>query len=111
KMMFDKNGCESDTGNETIYFLSTRQSKITLNSQTKNDTFVTTEMGWKAFHVLNSIHTPYRNRFAENDRHRMFANFANNQYFKPVKKAALGKSIKKNFNKDKFDFILTVEDM
>ncbi|MBT2916441.1 integrase, partial [Vibrio anguillarum] len=34
KMMFDKNGCESDTGNETIYFLSTRQSKITLNSQT-----------------------------------------------------------------------------
>lgn len=111
KMMFDKNGCESDTGNETIYFLSTRQSKITLNSQTKNDTFVTTEMGWKAFHVLNSIHTPYRNRFPEKDRHRMFANLANNQYFKPVKKAALGKSIKNNFNKDKFDFILTVEDM
>ena len=108
---FDKNGDESDTGKEQIYFLTTRQSKITLNSQTKNDVFVTTETGWKAFHVLNAIHTPYRNRFAENDSHRMFANLQKVTYFKSVGKSALSKGVVNNFNKNNVDSILTLDDM
>jgi hypothetical protein len=111
KMTFDKNGYESDTGKEIIYFLSARQSKITLNSQTKNDTFVTTEVGWKAFHVLNAIHTPLRNRFAVDERHRMFAVFTDTQYCRPVQTAGLGKFIKENFNNDNFDLTLTADDM
>ncbi|MDD1827411.1 integrase [Photobacterium sp. ZSDE20] len=111
KKTFDKNGSESDEGKETIYFLTTRQSKITLNSQTKNDVFVTTESGWKAFHVLNAIHTPYRQRFEERDSHRMFANLARVIYSTPVGKSGLGKSIKDKFNKENFDFVLSVEDM
>lgn len=111
KMTFDKNGCESDTGKEIIYFLSTRQAKITLNSQTKNDTFVTTEVGWKAFHVLNTIHTPFRNRFAEKDSHRMFANLYESQYHKPVLKTGVQLSLTRNFNADNFDFILSAVDM
>lgn len=111
KLTFDKTGNESDTGKEIIYFLSTRQSKITLNSQTKNDTFVTTEVGFKAFHVLNSIHTSFRNQFAEKDSHRMFANFCSYQYCKPVSKDAITRLIIRHFNADNFDFILTAEDM
>jgi integrase len=111
KKTFDKSGCESETGNETIYFLTTRQSKITLNSQTKNDVFVTTEMGWKAFYVLNAIHTPHRKRFAARDNHRMFANLASAIYCKPVGKNGLSKAIKENFNKEHFDFVLSAEDM
>lgn len=111
KMKFDKNGCESDTGKEIIYFLSVRQSKISLNSQTKNDVFVTTKTGWKAFYVLNAIHTPYRNRFAENDKHRMIASLVNIVYFKPLKINGVHANIKDNFNSDNFDFTLTSEDM
>ncbi|EHR5321334.1 integrase [Vibrio parahaemolyticus] len=110
KKMFDKNGGESDTGKEIIYFLTTRQSKITLNSQTKNDVFVTTETGWKAFYVLNAIHTPYRIRFAEKDSHRMFANMTSS-VSKPVGTNALNKAIRTKFNEDNFDFVLTAEDI
>ncbi|EOG7736894.1 integrase [Vibrio cholerae] len=108
---FNKNGSESDTGKEKIYFLTTRQSKITLNSQTKNDVFVTTEDGWKAFYVLNAIHTQYREMFEDEDKHRMFANLSNIAYCRPIGKNALNKAIKANFNKDNFDFTLTSEDM
>lgn len=108
---FNKNGYESNTGKEKIYFLTTRQSKITLNSQTKNDVFVTTEDGWKAFYVLNAIHTPYRERFEDEGKHRMFANLSNIAYCRPIGKNALNKAIKANFNKDSFDFTLTSEDM
>lgn len=111
KISFDKNGCESDTGKEIIYFLTTRQSKITLNSQTKDDVFVTTKVGLKAFHVINAIHTPFRSRFAEDDRHRMFANLLNLSYFTQLERSSLAASIQTNFNKDNFDFILTAEDM
>ncbi|MHC5848215.1 hypothetical protein ACYT7O_10625, partial [Streptococcus pyogenes] len=37
---------------EIIYLLTTRQSKITVGTQTKKDTFVTTEVGYDAFNVL-----------------------------------------------------------
>ncbi|MEX6000894.1 hypothetical protein AB6H14_00440 [Providencia vermicola] len=111
RMTFDKNGCESETGKETIYFLTTRQSKITLSSQTKNDTFVTTEAGWKAFHILNAINTPYRNRFAKKYNHRMFANLKDIAFPYPIGKSALHTVINTKFNRDKFNFTLTAEDM
>ncbi len=110
KKAFDKNGCESEAGKEIIHFLTTRQSKITLNSQTKNDVFVTTEAGWKAFYVLNAIHTPYRTRFAEKDTHRMFANMTTS-VSKPVGTNALNKAIRTKFNEDNFEFVLTAEDI
>lgn len=111
RMTFDKNGCESETGKETIYFLTTRRSKITLSSQTKNDTFVTTEAGWKAFHILNAINTPYRNRFAKKYNHRMFANLKDIAFPYPIGKSALHTVINTKFNRDKFNFTLTAEDM
>lgn len=121
KKFFDKNGVEietdtdtdtdTDTGKEVIYFLSTRQSKITLNSQTKDETFVTTEVGYKAFHVLNAIHTPLRNRFKAINSHRMFANFSEYLFCKPVSKYGITRSLIKNFNAENFDFVLTTDDM
>ncbi|GIU17972.1 hypothetical protein [Shewanella glacialipiscicola] len=111
RMTFDKNGCESETGKETIYFLTTRQSKITLSSQTKNDTFVTTQAGWKAFHMLNAINTPYRKRFEKKYNHRMFANLKDIAFPNPIGKSALHTVINTTFNRDKFDFTLTAEDM
>ncbi|WMB75073.1 integrase [Shewanella oncorhynchi] len=111
RMTFNKNGCESETGKETIYFLTTRQSKITLSSQTKNDTFVTTQAGWKAFHMLNAINTPYRKRFEKKYNHRMFANLKDIAFPNPIGKSALHTVINTTFNRDKFDFTLTAEDM
>lgn len=47
---------------ETIYLLTTRQSKITGNSQTKDDVYVTTEVGYKSFKVLSALMNPQRKR-------------------------------------------------
>lgn len=112
KMHFDKDGCESETGKEVIYFLTTRQSKISLNSQTKDDTFVTTVSGYKAFHVLNAIHAPYRSRFDTADKHLMFAGLNGFQYWEPLgSKGSLGQFVQDKFNNDCFDFVLTADDM
>ncbi len=111
KITFDRYGQESELGKETLFFFSTRQSKITSNSQTKDDTFVTTGVGWKAFHVLNAIHTPFRLRLAENERHRMFASLQNIYYFSSLTKHGVVSAITKNINKVHLDLILTPEDM
>lgn len=47
---------------EEIYLLTTRQSKITGNSQTKDDVYVTTEVGYKSFKVLSALMNPQRKR-------------------------------------------------
>ncbi|GAC03018.1 MAG: integrase [Alteromonadaceae bacterium] len=111
KITFDKDGFESEISKETIYFLTTRQSKITLSSQTKNDTFVTTEAGWKAFYVINAINTPYRNRFAENSNFRLLANIKDIAYCNRIGKSGVHHMIGIGFNNDKFDFTLTAEDI
>lgn len=104
RLTFDKNGVESDTGQEVIYFLSTLQSKISPNSQTKDDTFVTTEVGYRSFHVLNAIHSPFRKKFEEENSNCMFANLVEYLFCKPVTKEGIGKSLISNFNRDNFDF-------
>ncbi|MBD57036.1 integrase [uncultured Pseudoalteromonas sp.] len=43
---------------QVIYLLTTKQSKITGNSQTKDDTFVTTETGYKAFEIIKALMEP-----------------------------------------------------
>ena len=83
---------------QKIYLFTTRQSKITLNSQTRDDVYVTTEIGYKAYCILNAIHTPIRERFTE-EKGRMFgsvANIASRCY--AVSKRALAGSIQKIAN-------------
>ncbi|MGF1759882.1 hypothetical protein L4D76_18480 [Photobacterium sagamiensis] len=59
---------------QKIYLLTTRQSKITKGSGTVNDVYVTTEMGAKAYQLLNAIHKPLRENFTIN-KNRFFGGF------------------------------------
>lgn len=88
---------EYESGKNTIYLLTTRQSKITLTSQTKDDVYVTTHTGKKAFDVLNSIHSPYRKRF-ETNKHRMFAAIMNANWHRAAEKTAIGKLLNDKIN-------------
>ena len=91
---------------QDIFLISTRQSKITMNSQTKDDVFVTTETGYKAFQILNSIHSPLRKKIKGSDS-RMFCNVVNTYTPRLAKKSSLGNEA----NKAKFiDFTLTTDD-
>lgn len=83
---------EYKTGKNTICLVTTKQSKISLTSQTKNDVYVTTESGKKAFEILNAIHSPYRKRFERNS-HRMFASIIKSNWHEAANKAAMGKSL------------------
>lgn len=99
-------------GKETIHFLTTRQSKITMNSQTKDDVFVTTINGFKAFYVLSAIHTPLRSYFPKKQSHRMFATLTSTKFPSAIGKEGLGQGIKNYFNKRHgFDLTLTSNDM
>ena len=50
-------------GAATVYTFTTKQEKLTLDSQTADDVYITNLTDFKAFHVLNAIHKPYRTRF------------------------------------------------
>ncbi|MEM5553094.1 hypothetical protein WNY63_20455 [Pseudoalteromonas neustonica] len=52
---------------ETIYLLTTKKSKIISGSQTEDDVFVTTALGYKSFKVLSSVQSPIRNRLNSNE--------------------------------------------
>ncbi|CAK3521922.1 Integrase [Vibrio crassostreae] len=107
-----KKGTKKGIGKETIYFLTTRQSKITMNSQTKDDVFVTTINGFKAFYVLSAIHTPLRSYFPKKQSHRMFATLTSTKFPSAIGKEGLGAGIKIYFNKRHgFDLTLTSNDM
>lgn len=80
------------SGKNTIYLVTTRQSKITLTSQTKNDVYVTSKTGEKAFELLNAIHSPYRKRFLH-DSHRMFASIIQSNWHEAATKEAMGKAL------------------
>lgn len=55
------NGCDNKViQRQTIHWFNADLSKIKKGSQVKQDTFVTTETGMKAFEVLNAIHKPLR---------------------------------------------------
>jgi hypothetical protein len=98
-------------GGQKIHLLTTRQSKVSLNTQTKDDVYVTTEVGYKAFHILNAIHAPIRERFRE-EKGRMFgsvSNIASRCY--AVSKHALGGSIQKVSKNSVVSLVLTQDDM
>jgi hypothetical protein len=91
---------------QNIFLISTRQSKITMNSQTKDDVFVTTETGYKAFQILNSIHSPLRKKI-KGSNSRMFCHLVNTYTPTLAQKHSLGNEA----NKAKFiDFTLTTDD-
>jgi hypothetical protein len=112
KVLFDKQGNISENGKEIIYFLTTRQSKITMSSQTKDDIFVTTEVGWKSFHVIDLIHSPYRELFPKKENNRMFAGLKYTQHPQALSKAQLGTAVLSYCNK-KYgtELVLTKKDM
>lgn len=57
------NGCVAEViSGQVIYLLNTSLSKTVKGMQAKQDEFVTTEIGKKAFEVLNTIHNPLRNK-------------------------------------------------
>jgi integrase len=45
----------------------TGQQKITVGYQAKKDVFVTSELGHKAYHLLNAIYEPFRNKMIGDD--------------------------------------------
>ncbi|MGL1103981.1 integrase [Vibrio parahaemolyticus] len=97
---------------ETIYFLTTRQSKITPNSQTTDDDFITTIVGYKAYYILNAIHSPLRKFFPEEKSHRFFSQLHSTRFPRPYNVESLGCSISQFMkNRSGIDLILTDEDI
>ncbi|RZP53888.1 site-specific integrase [Vibrio vulnificus] len=92
-------------GVNTIYALTTKQEKLTLDSQTADDVFITNRTGFRAFHVLNAIHRPYRKRFKEGSNSVFFAALTEVYHPRPIEKVGLGKTIRdtvKRVHKDIF---------
>jgi integrase len=60
------NGCTTETiSGQTIYVIHADLSKTTKGSQSKQDEFVTTEVGKKAYEILQALHSPLRQRHPE----------------------------------------------
>ncbi|MEB5529121.1 hypothetical protein GOP96_19090 [Vibrio cholerae] len=68
-----------------IPLLTTRQSKISMNANTVNDVYVTTEMGARAYRLLNDIHAPLRDNF-KTGKNRFFGGFRGLLKTKPADK-------------------------
>ncbi|MGR5235548.1 site-specific integrase [Vibrio alfacsensis] len=57
------NGCTTETiSGQTIHVIHADLSKTTKGSQSKQDEFVTTEAGKKAYEILQALHSPLRQR-------------------------------------------------
>ncbi|QFU23025.1 tyrosine-type recombinase/integrase [Shewanella eurypsychrophilus] len=57
------NGCTIETiSGQTIHVIHADLSKTTKGSQSKQDEFVTTEVGKKAYEILQALHSPLRQR-------------------------------------------------
>ncbi|MDO6777441.1 MULTISPECIES: tyrosine-type recombinase/integrase [unclassified Shewanella] len=57
------NGCTTETiSGQTIYVIHADLSKTAKGSQSKQDEFVTTEVGKKAYEILQALHSPLRQR-------------------------------------------------
>ena len=60
------NGCTTETiSGQTIHIIHADLSKTTKGSQSKQDEFVTTEVGKKAYEILQALHSPLRQRHPE----------------------------------------------
>ncbi|EGQ9299035.1 site-specific integrase [Vibrio parahaemolyticus] len=94
---------------QEIYILKTNMSKVTGNTQARQDTFVTTEVGKKAFEVLNEIMTPFRRTHKASEQ-AFFHSFES--LFQPLCKESVAGSLitwlQKAFSTE---LILDVEDM
>ena len=56
-------GCTTETiDRQKIHVIHANLSKTAKGSQSKQDEFVTTEIGMKAYEVLQALHTPLRKR-------------------------------------------------
>jgi integrase len=73
-------GIDTDTiEGQEVCTLRADMSKTTGNSQARQDTFVTTEVGKKAYEVLNEIMTPFRNTQKSSQQgffHRITSDFS-----------------------------------
>lgn len=83
----------------TVYFFTTKQSKITFDSQLKDDVFITTETGYKAYKILCDIHSPFINRYIDkNDKEFMFSSINFSWSPKAIGKRSLSTSIESFVN-------------
>lgn len=99
-------------GVNTIYALTTKQEKLTLDSQTADDVFITNRTGFRAFHVLNAIHRPYRKRFKEGSNGIFFAALTEVYHPRPIEKVGLGQTIRETIKRIYKDtFVLNSHDL
>ena len=99
-------------GINTIYALTTKQEKLTLDSQTADDVYITNRTGFRAFHVLNAIHRPYRKRFEEGSNSIFFAALTEVYYPRPIEKVGLGQTIRETIKRIYKDaFVLNSHDL
>ena len=98
---------------ERIYLFTTLQSKITGNSQKKDDVYVTTDLGYKAFQILESIHSPIRKSFPASKKWQMFASLYDTKSSLPISCAtSLGKIMRDHLIKHSgINFNLMSEDI
>ena len=82
------NGCSEETiSKQTVYVIHADLSKTARGSQSKQDEFVTTEVGKKSYEILQILHGPLRKQHS--DRQAFFHKITNN--YGPISKAMLGK--------------------
>ncbi len=97
---------------EVVYLLTTRQAKITEGTQTKVDTFVTSEEGYDAFKVLSSLFRGFNKRFKGSKKRRMWAGFRSCQSPKPCCISTVSNFINQAvLNLSKIDFSLNSDDL
>jgi len=95
-------------GATTVYAFTTKQEKLTLDSQTADDVYITNLTGFKAFHILNAIHKPYRERFKTGSKSIFFAALRAVYAPTPIQKVGLGQTIRKTINRN-YEDIFTLE--
>ncbi|MEZ9509769.1 integrase [Vibrio breoganii] len=91
-------GCQKEIiSGQTIYVLNADLSKTVIGLQSKQDEFVTTELGMKAFAILQSIHSPLRKCHPESKRFFHTLKLMNG--FCAAKKKALSSQTQRWFNR------------
>jgi hypothetical protein len=99
-------------GFNTVYTFTTKQEKLTLDSQTADDVYITNLSGYKAFHVLNAIHKPYRKRFKDSANSKFFAALTEIYSPRPIEKVGLGQTIRETIKRTNKDiFLILVNDL
>lgn len=85
---------EETISKQTIYIIHADLSKTTKGSQSRQDEFVTTEVGKKAFDILQALHEPFRKRHPNSQTffHKVTEDLG------PIKKKQLGRHITEWFS-------------